>query len=85
MDRMDLLASVMAVSVPLVGGGLWLGNLAHKASEHERRIAVVEKAPLDIVSLQDGQDEIKADVGEIKTELKELRKEQRHFYQAQKP
>lgn len=82
MDRMDLLAGVMAVSVPLVGGGLWLGNLDHKAGEHERRIAIIEQAPLDIVGLKDGQAEIKTDLNEVKEELKEMRKEQRELFQA---
>jgi len=68
---------------PLVGGGIWLGNVQKETSENSRRIEIIESVPGDIRELQTQQKNTAEDVIEIKETVKEIQQEQREFFQRQ--
>lgn len=74
MERMDLVFATVAAGATFVGGGLWLGSLDRGQEDLERRMVVVEAAPLEIVALKHGQNHLDEKLTDVAEELKEQRK-----------
>lgn len=74
MERMDLVFATVAAGATFVGGGLWLGSLDRGQEDLERRMVVVEAAPLEIVALKTGQSHMDEKIDGVVEELREQRK-----------
>lgn len=71
-----MLSGVIAVSVPFLLGGLWLGNLEGRVNSHDQRITVVEAAPVAIGKLEENQANMLRQMEKVEEEILAARKVQ---------
>jgi hypothetical protein len=64
-----MIQALVATAVPFMIGGIWLGNIQGDVSSHDKRIAVVEQAPVAIGKLEQNQAYMLAEISRVHSEL----------------